>query len=46
MIKGAEWQSLSIPKGGSKAYNEARFAQDKRRAHFTDQFLDSKNEDQ
>lgn len=39
MLKGAEWRSLSIPKGGSNAYNEGKFAQPKRRAHFTDEFL-------
>ena len=39
MQKGAEWRSLSIPKGGSKAYNEGKFAQPKRKAHFTDEFL-------
>ena len=39
MIKGANWKSLSVPKGGSKAYNAAKFAQPKRRAHFTDGFL-------
>lgn len=39
MIKGQEWQSLSIPKGGSVAYNEKKFAQPKHKEHFTDQFL-------
>lgn len=32
--KGAEWQSLSIPKGGSKQYNEEKFSKDKGRRHF------------
>jgi len=40
MIKGEGWQSLSIPKGQSSAYNEKHFAQPKRREHFTDEFLD------
>jgi len=40
MIKGEEWVSLSIPKGGSKVYNEGKFKQEKRRGHFTDEFLD------
>ena len=47
MIKGANWKSLSIPKGESKAYNAKKFAQPKRKAHFTDEFLkkkDSSNE--
>ncbi len=39
MIRGAEWQSLSIPKGDSKAYNAEKFALEKRKAHFTDEFL-------
>lgn len=39
MIRGAEWQSLSIPKGDSKTYNAEKFALEKRKAHFTDEFL-------
>lgn len=39
MLKGPEWESLSIPKGGSKAYNQDKFAQPKRREHFTKEFL-------
>ena len=39
MLKGRDWQSLSIPKGGSAAYNASKFAQPKRQAHFTDEFL-------
>ena len=40
MIRGADWNSLSIPKGGSKAYNDRKFAQPKRRQHFTEEFLE------
>ena len=40
MQKGADWQALSIAKGQSKAYNAAKFAQPKRKEHFTKQFLD------
>ena len=29
MIKGADWISLSIPKGGSKAFNQKMFGKDK-----------------
>lgn len=36
-LKGPSWQSLSIPKGGSNAYNSEKFAAGKRRAHFTDE---------
>lgn len=39
MLRGADWQSLSVPKGGSKAYNAEKFAQPKRREHFTKGFL-------
>jgi len=39
MLKGAEWQSLSIPKGESETYNKQKFAQAKERKHFTDEFL-------
>ena len=41
MIKGADWQSLSIPKGDSKEYNAAKFAQPKRLEHFTKAFLNN-----
>lgn len=34
------WQSLSIPKHGSTAYNKDKFDQPKRKAHFTDEYLD------
>lgn len=40
MIRGAEWMSLSIPKGASSNYNKDKFAQEKRRTHFTDEYLD------
>lgn len=34
-----EWKSLSIPKNSSKAFNDAKFAADKHKEHFTDEFL-------
>lgn len=40
MLKGEEWQSLSIPKGDSKHYNSERFKKDKHRGHFTDHLID------
>lgn len=40
MLKGADWQSLSIPKGESKTFNQQKFAKPKRREHFTEEFLD------
>ena len=39
MIKGDQWESLSVPKGKSKAYNQKMFAQPKRKEHFTKDFL-------
>lgn len=39
MIKGDEWLSLSIPKGDSKAYNNEKFAQEKNKQHFTDEYI-------
>jgi hypothetical protein len=39
MIQSEDWQSLSIPKGNSKTYNTEKFAQEKKRGHFTDEFL-------
>ena len=40
MIKGDEWQSLSIPKGTSNAYNAEKFAKEKGKRHFTDEYLE------
>lgn len=37
MLKGGDWTSLSIPKGGSKAYNTNKFKADQADRHFTDQ---------
>ena len=36
LIKGANWKSLSIAKGKSKAYNKDEFQKDKVKRHFTD----------
>ncbi|MEM9340293.1 MAG: DUF1572 family protein [Bacteroidota bacterium] len=36
MIKGENWNTLSIPKGESKAYNEKKFRKAKENRHFTD----------
>lgn len=42
MIKRKEWQSLSIPKGESQAYNIEKFSKEKKRQHFSDEFLKGK----
>ncbi len=39
MLRGTEWQSLSVAKGASKSYNEAKFSQEQHRGHFTDEIL-------
>lgn len=38
-MRAEQWQSLSIPRGGSKAFNDQKFAQPQQRAHFTDEFV-------
>ncbi len=39
LLRGQEWKSLSIPRGGSGAYNADKFEKPKHRAHFTDAIL-------
>lgn len=39
MLSENGWNSLSIPKGNSKAFNDNKFSQPKQRGHFTDDFL-------
>ncbi|WP_316771814.1 DUF1572 domain-containing protein [Pedobacter frigiditerrae] len=39
MLCNENWQSLSIPKGNSKTFNDEKFAQPKHKQHFTDEFL-------
>lgn len=36
LIKGNNWQSLSIPKGKSNDYNKNKFSKDKGKRHFTE----------
>lgn len=43
MISGKNWESLSIAKGKSNAFNEKRFASSKHKAHYTDPLLKNKN---
>jgi hypothetical protein len=35
------WQSLSIPRGGSQSYNQAKFASEKEVKHFVDDYLEN-----
>ncbi len=46
MLSKDGWQSLSIPKGKSQAYNKDKFAQPKQNKHFTDEYLDNSNTEQ
>lgn len=43
MLKGKDWKSLSIPKGASTDFNKKKFAQQKKRGHYTDEFLKKKD---
>ncbi len=36
LLKGEDWQSLSIPKGKSSRYNDQKFSKEKGKRHFTD----------
>ena len=36
LLKGEQWQTLSIAKGQSKVYNKDKFSKSKGRRHFTD----------
>lgn len=38
--KGAAWKSLSIPRGKSQTYNDAKFSKPTSSNHFTTEFLD------
>lgn len=44
MLKGESWESLSVPKGGTAAYNAEKFGKGKRRAHFTDELMGEKDD--
>ncbi len=37
-----QWESLSIPRGASTAYNAKKFSEDKGTRHFTDDWVDDK----
>jgi hypothetical protein len=39
LVADEAWQSLSIPRGNSAAYNAEKFAQPPHQAHFTDEHL-------
>lgn len=39
MMLDQKWQSLSIPKGNSQQYNAEKFAHEKHREHFTEEYV-------
>ena len=39
VLRGDAWRSLSIPRGGSEAYNAQRFAGPRAGGHFTDEWV-------
>lgn len=43
-LEGEDWNTLSIPKGKSKSYNEAKFSKPKERSHYTNEFLANKRD--
>lgn len=44
MANDSTWNSLSIPRGESKQFNDTKFAKEKHSAHFTDEFLKPKKD--
>jgi hypothetical protein len=42
MIKGREWESLSIPRGKSQQFNAHKFSKEKHEGHFTDEIFNHK----
>lgn len=44
MQQGSNWESLSIPKGESSTYNKEKFSQEKKKTHFTDEYLGKKDD--
>jgi hypothetical protein len=45
MVLNTAWVSLSIPKGNSNQFNAEKFSEEKKRVHFTDETLKTKNDD-
>jgi hypothetical protein len=45
MILDEGWQSLSIPRGQSGAYNSEKFSKEKHREHFTEEFMSKNKKD-
>lgn len=39
IAKKNDWESLSIPKGDSKNYNKEKFSKEKKKGHFTEEYI-------
>lgn len=44
MITDEKWESLSIPRNKSQAYNSEKFNKEKSKTHFTDEYINKKKE--
>lgn len=44
MILDTNWKSLSIPRGNSQSYNAGKFSKEKRREHFTHEYLSDQDD--
>ena len=42
LLSKDEWKSLSIPRNKSNEYNADKFAQEKQKRHFTDDWIEKK----
>lgn len=45
MIQNENWESLSIPRNASQAYNSEKFSKEKHNEHFTDEYLKKNKSD-
>lgn len=43
MMRNEDWNSLSIPRNKSDEYNRGKFTAERKRSHFTDEFLNPDN---
>jgi len=43
MLSADHWESLSIPLGQSKKFNQKKFSNPDRKGHFTDEFIEDKS---
>ena len=44
MLSNNQWESLSIPRNKSNEYNKGKFEQEKSQRHFTDEWLNKKDD--